>query len=520
MENHDFLRDSAGDGFLTDAERAALDLELEVPVSSDGGASPREDEASSNEFSLGQEAGIDAQVPLTEAALQALQRDLGPAPVESVGASTAPSVTTSVATSGRGSKRHPVCAEESCVFSFSKPGQPCRVAEQGAKCMWCDDGKLNKALLNPKGIEAVNRALNRFQRLASPALAKAAAKLPANFQRQRKYCVAPDCCFSRAHPGTAARVDAGDATCGFCTFGEDGVLLAEDTAGGLRNLRASLALFARNSPDTLEKAWGRLSTSFKEGCGHYMDYRRQHRLEQRAHCRERQRMLACDPLLQRERAAMAREDYLRLEGKMLGPSYPRRPKPGDKRECRKGFWILQMPPPPCCHDVGRDGPEWRCIVNSTSVAPCPPFDCRICKQGYKAKDPRPVWEKYWQDTGLFEDPSPARNAAREAYSRDLAAWGMVRPGGPPELQSDLLKSFEKAWKRSRTAAANDVRGLFPFPDEACPGGQMAPAMPPTSSARGAAGHQVPVEDMLPQDEEDFHVLEENPALLDGSDVDM
>ena len=97
---------------------------------------------------------------------------------------------------------------------------------------------------------------------------------------------------------------------------------------------------------------------------------------------------------------------------------------------------------------------------------------------------------------------------------------MVQPGGPPELQSDLPKSSEKASKRSRTAAANDVRGLFPFPDEACSGGQMAPAMPPTSSARGAAGPQVPVEDMLPQDEGDFHVLEEDPALLDGSDVDM
>ena len=461
MENPDLPGASAGDGFLTEAEREALGLEFDLPVSSDEGVGPIEDEVNSNESSTDQDAELGAQVPLTEAALQALQRDLGPVPAESGGASTAPSVTTSVASSGLGTKRQRVCVGEGCLFSMSRPGQASTVHVWGAKCMWCDEGKLEKALSNPQGVQYVNRALNRLQRLASPALAVAEAKLPAGFQRKHQYCLAPGCCFSRAQPGRAAQVDAGNATCGFCTFDEDGILVAEDSAGGMRNLRASLAVFARNSPDTLEKAWGRLSTIFQEGCGHYMDYRRQHRSEQKALCRERRRMLACDPLLQRGRAAMGQEDYLRLEGKVLGPSYPRRPKPGDKRACRKGLWILQMPPPPCRHDVGQDGPEWKRIVNSTSVAPCPPFDCRICKRGYRAHDPRPAWDKYWKETGLFEEPSPARNAAWEAYSRDLAAWEMAQPGAPPELQSDLRKALEKSSKRSRTAAAEDARGLFP-----------------------------------------------------------
>ena len=522
MDAQEFLAASAGERLWTDAEMRAYRLELDLPVSSDEDGPQVADVESASDSPVELEE-LNGKVPLTEEALKALQEDLGPASasVHSPAASTAPSVTTSVATSGLGGKRQRVCVNEGCVFSMSKPGQACSVHTWGASCMWRDPAKLEKALSHAQGIQQVNRALNCFQRLGSPALAQAQAKLPGTFQRKQKYCLASGCCFSRAKPGKAAQVDAQVATCGFCTFGEDGVLVAEGNAGDLQNLRASLAMFARNSPETLEKAWPRLSASFKEGCEHYVDYCRQHRAERKTLYRERQAMLAWDPLLQRERMAMGQEDYLRLDG-VIWSSYPFRAKPGAKTACRRGLWFLQKPPPLCCHPTGRDGPEWTCPINAANVPACPAFECRICKSGYRARDPKPDWGKYWPEMGLFaETDSDEWRAALRAYSRDLVMWEAAQPPALPccaDPRSPMAKAVEQALKRPRTEASRreEARGLFS--DDESPAIEVHPEDTGAGGSPGEAEESLIASLLHVENEDD--VLQEDPALLDESSSEL
>jgi hypothetical protein len=82
-----------------------------------------------------------------------------------------------------------------------------------------------------------------FERMASPALEAALAKLPADFQMTGKYCIAPDCIFSCAEVGKRMRTSGDKKYCLFCSRGPQGRLTAEKSGTGLEALRRCLASY-------------------------------------------------------------------------------------------------------------------------------------------------------------------------------------------------------------------------------------------------------------------------------------
>ena len=255
---------------------------------------------------------LGATVPLTEATIAALQRDFPPPPpgqAEPPPASEAGASTTSNASTLRGGQTR--CSGPDCKFSRKAADQPCRVQRAGKKCLWCDPAKLQAALGTEAGRQRIHQALDAFQRLQCEALALALAKLPVDFSRAQKLCIAPGCCFSRAAPGRAARVTDDQQTCAFCTFTHEGTLLAETTGHGHRNLQQSLGVFAQRNQGVLQQAWMRLSADFRQGSENFQAWRVQHQQEQARMYRERQ------AILEREKAAMGKEDFKNAGGIIL-----------------------------------------------------------------------------------------------------------------------------------------------------------------------------------------------------------
>ena len=210
-----------------------------------------------------------ADLPLTAAALVALQRDLPPvAEQEEAGSEASSTGAFNTVGPPRRSRRHPRCAGPACNFSTKVAGQPSRVTQEGEKCMWCNREKFSKALATSAGRARINTVLNQLQRAASPALNDALQKLAPDFVRKNKYCTSPGCCFSRGAPGKPAQVDHG-ATCSFCTF-EGGRLAAESSPSGRANLWNSLAIFLKKNKHVLSKAWAQINHELKRDCANYM----------------------------------------------------------------------------------------------------------------------------------------------------------------------------------------------------------------------------------------------------------
>ena len=242
-------------------QQATLDLDFDpgdrmmIELSSDEGDKQMDSEEEEPE----QEETL-AGLPLTAAALVALQRDLPPvAEQEEAGSEASSTGAFNTVGPPRRSRRHPRCAGPACNFSTKVAGQPSRVTQEGEKCMWCNREKFSKALATSAGRARIHTALNQLQRAASPALNDALQKLPPDFVRKNKYCTSPGCCFSRGAPGKPAQVDHG-ANCSFCTF-EGGRLAAESSPSGRANLWNSLAIFLKKNKHVLSKASARISTS-------------------------------------------------------------------------------------------------------------------------------------------------------------------------------------------------------------------------------------------------------------------
>ena len=102
-------------------------------------------------------------------------------------------------------------------------------------------------------------------------------------------------------------------TCAFCTFTHEGTLLAETTGHGHRNLQQSLGVFAQRNQGVLQQAWMRLSAGFRQGSENFQAWRVQHQQEQARMYRERQ------AILEREKAAMGKEDFKNAGGIILPP---------------------------------------------------------------------------------------------------------------------------------------------------------------------------------------------------------
>ena len=154
-------------------QQATLDLDSDpfgvcpgnrmmIELSSDEGEKQVDSEAAESE----QEQTL-ADLPLTAAALEALQRDLPPV-VEQEEAGSEASSTGAFNAVGppRRSRRHPRCAGPACNFSTKAAGQPSRVTQESEKCMWCNREKFSRALATSAGRARINTVLNQLQRAA------------------------------------------------------------------------------------------------------------------------------------------------------------------------------------------------------------------------------------------------------------------------------------------------------------------------------------------------------------------
>ena len=407
------------------------------------------------------DVNLGATVPLTEAAIAALQMDFPPPPagqgVSPPKSEAGASIVSSASTLRGGQTR---CTGPECKFSRKVADQPCRVHKAGEKCLWCDPAKLQAALESEAGRQRIRQSLNAFQRLQCEALALALAKLPADFQRSHKLCIAPGCCFSRAAPGRAARVEGNQETCAFCTFTYEGILVAETTGYGHRNLQQSLGVFAQRNQEVLQQAWGRLSADFRHGSENFQAWRVHHQEEQARMYRERQ------AILERERTAMGKEDF-KNASKIILPQGG----VGDRMLAHGPYWCLNMPRQTCAHPR-EDRTIWKCEMNAEVAPPCPP--CRICEHGYSETDDKPEFGSHYMPAGnalsalTWESKPEEEKQAWYKYQRDLDLWEEAQPRGfqmKRQRYPRMQLEFERAAKHRKelglpSQAELDVQGLF------------------------------------------------------------
>ena len=420
-------------------------------------------------------------LPLTAAALEALQQDLPPALGEEDAESehSASTGAPTIAEPRQRGRRHPRCAEPGCKFSTTAAGQPCQVRQEGEKCMWCSPEKLEKALATAGGRTAINRVLNQLQRARSPALPEALRKLPADFMRKCQYCTSPGCCCSRKTPGKPAQAEGNAAMCGFCNF-EGGRLVAEGLPGTRMNLWVSLAVFAKKDEAVLGKAWLRISDDMKRGCHNYMEWLRSGAAKKI--------LRAAQKKARKERNRMEKEDFQ--------PSFDDR----CRRPCRQvprphrghGItiqrssgpkWCLKPPQRTCHHPARKYGAEqeWRCPMNVTAPPPCPPAAiCRVCTHGFRRHDPKPALEDYYGPdvpAGLFPEPHQEQEAQRK-FARDMDLWEEMQPQHIAEgVAPGSLRALAITEPRGPSPRFPDTAGLFPAEEQ--------PAASAASSSRRA-----------------------------------
>ena len=93
------------------------------------------------------------------------------------------------------------CANASCVFSRSRPGQP-SWADKGRSCLWCDPEKLAAEVLSNTARRRVKQSLAEFKSKNAEVYDLACAKLPADFDMELDHwCVITSCVFSQTAPG-------------------------------------------------------------------------------------------------------------------------------------------------------------------------------------------------------------------------------------------------------------------------------------------------------------------------------
>eukprot|EP00435_Cladocopium_sp_Y103_P037662 s3697_g10.t1 len=344
------------------------------------------------------------------------------------------------AAAGQGSKKRPVCAAAGCCFSTAVAGAGCQVHQAGQKCMWCDSTKLQAALATAAGRGRIQGSLNAFERLSSAALPLAVAKLPATFHRSSQFCTAPGCVFSQARPGEPAQTQ-GALHCTWCARDAGGQLAAESTAAGCVALQTALNCFSRKATDVLQVAWRRLSTEFTGGCETFEVWERE-KVAAKRRPREQRRMLAADPLLQRERAGMWAEDFQRLKEE---PPAPRSLNAGDVLRADGPHWVLCKPAWRCFHQFFLDTPthqekfcplkaglmcgshEWKCEMNSRQT-PSPPV-CRICAHGFAESDRQPA---YYDISRAGQQFAASASECLAAFHANFDAWLAAQPPAKQE----------------------------------------------------------------------------------------
>lgn len=350
---------------------------------------------------------------------------------------------------GQCTKKRPTCAGPACVFSTARAGQASRVQTAGQKCMWCDASALQTAQATARGQQCINRSLNAFDRLASPALAQALARLPVAFKHSSKYCAAPQCVFSHSNPGQPARTQPGAAHCIFCAQNAAGQLAAEEAEAGRQTLNRSLSFFAgkQTFATVLDKAWERLSEDFREGCSSFQartakqkaDRERQKTERESRRAAEREKAKANLEAQQRkeQQRRLERERQARLAGWQDAGSSDRPRQPGDILRIQGKHYILKQPPWACGHqrqfgahaiedcplNEGHMCPhhDWKCS-RATTRKPSPP-SCRICVEGFRPTDRQPEYT---------DQCPPFRHLQRdeerlEAYLADHDVWCTTQP---------------------------------------------------------------------------------------------
>ena len=405
-----------------------------------------------------------ADLPLTAAALEALQRDL-PTVAEQEEAESEASSTGAFNAVGppRRSRRHPRCAGPACNFSTTMAGQPSRVTQEGEKCMWCNPSKFSKALATSAGRARINKVVNQLQRAASPALNDALQQLPPDFVRKNKYCTSPGCCFSRAAPGKPAQVDHG-ATCSFCTF-EGSRLAAEGSPSGRAHLWVSLAIFFKKNKHVLSKAWARISDQMKRNCANYMEWTRS--------STGKMILEETKAKARKERECMWQEDFLsfdRFRRLHRAIPEPRRSQHITIVGSMGPEWFLKPPQRACHHPQLKyfATEKWRCPMNATTVPPCPPEAiCRVCTTGFRPHDPKPAVTDYYSadvPPGLFPEPHQEAEAQRR-HDRDMYLWEEMQARHVVEpVEPGTLRWFAVMKACSTATNATDTAGLFP-PEE-------------------------------------------------------
>lgn len=369
---------------------------------------------------------------------------------------------------GKGTKKRPTCAGPGCIYSTAVPGQPCRVENSGAKCMWCSATSLPQALETDQGQRTIRRALNEFERLGSPALQPALAKLPASFQRTARQCLGPNCVFSRIKPGQPARAPEGGTRCILCDRGPDGRLLAETTEAGRKALECLISEFLNNYGKyriVWDQAWARLSEECKEGCADIVEWSFRQRDKHEAARREtkvtlhsQRRMLAADPLLQRERLGMWAEDFHRARREQSDDksTQPLDAPVGHALLAHGAEWVLRKPAWTCTHQArfsrcpndGKDCPLksgymcgshwWTCPMNSAEPPALPM--CRVCTEGFRASDTQPLYGELCQTVRHL----PTDEARLAAYLADFDLWMAKQPD---RARAELCRWFDVPWKQ-------------------------------------------------------------------------
>ena len=289
------------------------------------------------------------------------------------------------------------CADPGCCFSTTQAGRARCLKHRGQRCIWCTPTALQAAAAEGNTVKArrLQQDLNVFERLQSPALPLAVARLPPQFARKHKFCKAPGCVFARKDWGTPARVnDNASGKCIFCDVDASGRLLAESAPNQARHLRESLASWQEDGAQrVLQQAWSRLSEDFRWGCSTYENWQRTKTEEEDARKKEKAAMWKEDWKRGRTLAYHSRQRTFTLpsgrkaRGWLAGTEWSM-DRPEGKQQVKDGVPVTG---PPCGHrlpDTLRQ-PEWRCPVNSASVAACPPWFCRVCAQGYRDGDPEP-----------------------------------------------------------------------------------------------------------------------------------
>ena len=373
---------------------------------------------------------------------------------------------------GKGTRKQPTCAGPGCIYSTAVPGQPCRVEKSGAKCMWCAATSLPQALETAQGQRTFRRALNEFERLDSPALQPALAKLPASFQRAAYRCLGPNCVFSHTEPGQPAHAPGGGTRCILCDRGPDGRLLAETTEAGRKALERLISEFTNNYGKyriVWDQAWARLSEECKEGCSDIIEWscpqsdkHEAARWQAKDTLHSQRRMLAADPLLQRERLGMWAEDFHRVRReqndeweKSKQTPAPDRPA-GHALHARGARWVLRKPDWTCTHQawfsrcpINRkdcplksgymcDSHTWTCLMNSAKPPALPM--CRICTEGFQASDTQPLYEELCRTVKHL----PTDAARLAAYLANFDLWVAKQPD---RARAELCRWRQVPWKQ-------------------------------------------------------------------------